>query len=276
MRLEPLKIALAKESFDVYKMESSGIGAALRDRLGSRNKRLEKERAEAMAARMRLRQAEKALQEIDLRLRELDAERARLQACKDQYIQLYAERKRQLLLQNGKVAEQIMALTEQMHASKSVLKEIEEARLAGQRVETWLCSAMGTLNTARGWSRWGGYGRNYLWCGLSAGRAAADGFKALSEQEAYHDVEKARRMMSCFQQELTDIRLDKKTEALASQMTMNWGMRADLSDSMLSVGSARTSVREILGQLEKLEAEEKDKLRRVKDKLEALVVNGWD
>ena len=273
-QLEPLKSALAKESFDVYKLEHDKIGSALSALLGTREKRLEKERAEAASAHMRHRLVERALEDVERRLNELEAEQAALRGSREIYMRLYAQKKRQLLVQNEDAAQRILALTERMAACKSVLKEIEEAKLAGQRVETWLCSAMSTLQVARGWDRWSS-GEHLRWMqhnGLR-GNLAAEGFKLLSEQEARADAEKARHMMSRFQQELADIRLDKKTEAAARQMTMNWGVRSYVYDSMSSVGSTRTGVRAILKELEKLSAEETESLRRIKRELETLVVH---
>ena len=273
LRLEPLKTALAKESFDVYKVENGGVGAALGDLLGTRGKRLEKERAEAMGAHVRHRQVERSLEDIDRRLSELDAEQAALMGCREEYMRLYAQKKRQLLTQSGDAAQRILALTERMAACKSALKEIEEAKLAGQRVETWLCSAMSTLHVARGWDRWGSGGRLRWTRRRGAGyNLAAEGFKLLCEQEANIDAEKARHMMRRFQQELADIRLDRKTEATARQMTMDWGVRSYVYDSLSSVGDTRTAVRAILKQLENLSAGEAESLRRTKAELETLVV----
>lgn len=273
-QLEPLKSALAKESFDVYKLEHDKIGSALSALLGTREKRLEKERAEAASAHMRHRLVERALEDVERRLNELEAEQAALRGSREIYMRLYAQKKRQLLVQNEDAAQRILALTERMAACKSVLKEIEEAKLAGQRVETWLCSAMSTLQVARGWDRWGSGGRlHWLHHNGMGGNLAAEGFKLLSEQGAHADAEKARHMMSRFQQELADIRLDKKTEAAARQMTMNWGVRSYVYDSMSSVGSTRTGVRAILKELEKLSAEETESLSRIKRELETLVVH---
>lgn len=144
--LPGLKQALAKENLDVYELE--GTSSFLRSVFGDQEKRLQKERGEALMARLKCRQVEKELDEINRCIESLEAERKKLEDCGEEYRRLYKQKLQIMIRENGPLAERIMELVEDIRNAKVFLNEIKEAAAAGEEALRYLRSAQDDLTKA--------------------------------------------------------------------------------------------------------------------------------
>ena len=269
-----LKVVMEKEKFDEEKLKSKSIASVFYSILGNLEEHVEKERKEALAAKLKYDQAAKDLDDITYQISVLVSERSSYLDCEKEYDGLYAQKKAALIKESGETAQKILELTDSFNRASINLEEIKEAIDAGNEVIDSLDSALSSLDSAEGWGTWD----------LLGGGLISDLAKHSHIDAAKAETENTQRLLRQFKTELTDIRINSdisiETEGFAKfadfffdGLIADWFMQSRINESQESVFNVKRQVSNIIEKLDEMQAQEFKNLERLESEIDGLVVN---
>ena len=246
-RLRRVWSAEQKDVEDLGRLSFASIAAKLS---GRGEERLEREEAEACAARMKYDAAERQLAEIRQEIAGCEAELRADQGCEARFRQVLEEKREALKLENSAAAERIIALEERMAELQSRLRELEEARSAGEDVRRRLDQVLASLGSAENWGTWDVIGGGLL----------TDMMKYSRLDEAQHSMEQMQSALRRYRRELADVaalhigdfRPDGFTwtlDVLFDNIFFDWSVLEQISNSRDRVEDLRRQVGRTQGQL---------------------------
>ena len=246
-RLRRVWSAEQKDVEDLGRLSFASIAAKLS---GRGEERLEREEAEACAARMKYDAAERQLAEIQQEIAGCEAELRADQGCEARFQQVLEEKREALKLGNSAAAERIIALEERMAELQSRLRELEEARSAGEDVRRRLDQVLASLGSAENWGTWDVIGGGLL----------TDMMKYSRLDEAQHSMEQMQSALRRYRRELADVaalhigdfRPDGFTwtlDVLFDNIFFDWSVLEQISNSRDRVEDLRRQVGRTQGQL---------------------------
>lgn len=184
-----------KEQDDVDKLEKGGVHAFLLTLIGHKEERLDKERREALAAKLQYDQARSDLEYLENKLNGLIRERDGLRDAPEQLEALWTEKAELVKTMGGQTGARLMELDRQLSDVTHQQKELEEALSAGENAKRLLGQVQDDLDSARGWGTW-----DMLGGGLIATMAKYDRLDS-----AQSSIRAAQRALSDFRTELADV-----------------------------------------------------------------------
>ena len=149
---------LGKEERDVEKLEKLTISSMLASLRGSKDEDIDRERAEACAARLRLREAERQLAQVREEILDRQRRIAESKNCEAEYEALLREKEAELRKTDPALAEKLADLERRELEWTARRKELREAEEAGRQVLFQLNGALGHLEDAEGWGTWDVFG----------------------------------------------------------------------------------------------------------------------
>ena len=268
-----LKKILRKENDDVYKLENSSLTSLFYTVLGRFEEKVDKERQEALAAKLKYDQSEKDLADVQMRIAELSAERAQYLHCPQVFEELYAQKKAELMRENGKTAQTILELEDAQNLARINLQEILEAIEAGEAVLECLQSAEHSLDKAGGWGT-----LDLLGGGLISTLA-----KHSHIDDAQSKIEDAQRLLRSFRTELADIQFDaaiqletggfaKFADFFFDGLIVDWFMQSKIRNSQESVSTVSSEVADILEQLQHLKDKENSLIKKLEEEIKETIL----
>lgn len=267
-----LKKKLDKEDIDVEQLEGKSLAHIFHTVLGNLDEHLDKERQEALAAKLKYEQAVRDLEQVNYDISNLSSEIEEYKDCESTYRRLYAIKKEMLLQSNSNTAEQILNLTEQINQIKSNRKEISEAIEAGKEAERHLENAANSLSSAEGWGTWD----------LLGGGLISDLAKHSNIDNAKYEVEETQTALSRFRTELADVKINSdiriETDGFAKfadfffdGLIADWFMQSKINASQDSVDNVRNQVQHVLDKLSRMEYEEAGKVEQLEYEINELI-----
>ena len=246
-RLRRVWSAEQKDVEDLGRLSFASIAAKLS---GRGEERLEREEAEACAARMKYDAAERQLAEIRQEIAGCEAELRADQGCEARFRQVLEEKREALKLENSAAAERIIALEERLAELQSRLRELEEARSTGEDVRRRLDQVLASLGSAENWGTWDVIGGGLL----------TDMMKYSRLDEAQHSMEQMQSALRRYRRELADVaalhigdfRPDGFTwtlDVLFDNIFFDWSVLEQISNSRDRVEDLRRQVGRTQGQL---------------------------
>ncbi|WP_302496323.1 hypothetical protein [uncultured Flavonifractor sp.] len=184
-----------KEQDDVDKLEKGGVHAFLLTLIGHKEERLDKERREALAAKLQYDQARSDLEYLENKLNGLIRERDGLRDAPEQLEALWTEKAELVKAMGGQTGARLVELDRQLSDVTHQQKELEEALSAGENAKRLLGQVQDDLDSARGWGTW-----DMLGGGLIATMAKYDRLDS-----AQSSIQAAQRALSDFRTELADV-----------------------------------------------------------------------
>lgn len=271
-KLSELEDVLDKENLDVKKLEKKSLANIFYSVLGSLEEHIEKEQREALAAKLKYDQAVRDLEEVEHKISKLCSERIEYMDCERKYDSLYALKKDMLMKSDPETAQCILDFTEQLNASKSTLKEIEEAVSVGRNVISSLDKVLGSLDSAEGWGTW-----DMLGGGLISNLA-----KHSHIDDAKYETEQAQSLLRRFKTELADVRINDdiriETDGFAKfadfffdGLIADWFMQSKIHNSQESVSQVRSQVQSVLSTLGRLKSQQASNIEKLEIKIEDLI-----
>ena len=258
-RLTELEAALRKEGADVEKLEGLSLVGLFHAVLGDKQKQLEKERQECLAAKLKYDECKYSLSALERNMDDLNALITELGDLDSQY-QAVVERKEQLISQGGDwTATKLIELSETLADTQSDIRELKEAIEAGEAASAGLDGVVGSLKSARNWGTF-----DMLGGGLIA--TAVKHSQIDRARESVHDVQQSLRI---FQRELadvdarTDIEIDISSFATFADyffdgLIIDWVVQSKIGrslDSAVRVAErVHSVVRQLQGNLQVLQA----------------------
>jgi hypothetical protein len=269
-----LKAILARENEDVAKLEHTSLASLFYAALGRREEQVDKERQEALAAKLKLDQAEKDLADVQARIAELAAERTRYLHCPQEFAALYAQKKEELLRDNGEAAQAILALVDEQNRARINLREINEAIAVGEEVLGSLEMAEQSLDKAGGWGTWD----------LLGGGLISDLAKHSHLDDAQAEIEHTQHLLRRFKTELTDIQISseitmatggfaKFADFFFDGLIADWFMQSKIRQSQDSISRVGSEVAGILQKLRYLQDQENARLAKLDAAMNAKIIN---
>ena len=190
-----LQDVMTQEKIDVQRLEGLSLQALFFSVLGSRDARLDKEREEYLAAKLRFDAAARALTEEGDAVRHLEERLAALGDARADYAALLQEKRTYLESAGDARSEQLFAHSERVADLASDGKELAEAIHAGDAALASLRDVAGDLSSAKGWGTVDLLGGGIL--STMAKRSKMDS----AQKKALHAQERLRR----FNDELADL-----------------------------------------------------------------------
>tara|TARA_R110002073_G_scaffold74100_2_gene181098 strand:+ start:97596 stop:98558 length:963 start_codon:yes stop_codon:yes gene_type:complete len=279
-RVDELEAAFKKEQDDVDELEGFGLQSVLHAIIGGKEAKLEKERGEAIAAKLKY-EAAKA-EHLDVRqriakLRELGLALGDVQANYDAVV---AEQKDWLVDQGGERGKNILNCAERQGHLATKLREINEAIEAAQDADNIMEKMLGYLREARGW----GY-TDIVGLTGGGGGPLADGWSKYDAFGAAHvDAVDARHALSRLQSALRDVHLSDLNVELPNEFVKfaDWfidGLAADIfvqskiHASLDSVEKTQMQVQAVLRELKPSQGVIQDELASLKTTMHELIEN---
>jgi len=250
-RLEPLKLKLSLEAADVRRLEGLSLPALFYTLLGSKELQLQKERQEAVVAKLQLDEASYAVQALDDLARRCRKELEGLADVEGRYRRLLEDKERQLR-SRPEVARRLLEISNRIGGARADLRETEEAHDAGLEARRSLDRVVERLQKAEGWGAWDLWGGG--WIATSMKHSHLDGAQA--------EVHLAQHHLRRFDQELRDIGEHLETSLELGTFTkfadwffdgliVDWVVQKRIQESLLAATNAAAQVGRRLPPLEK-------------------------
>lgn len=193
-RCTTLQQQLASEKADVDRLEGFSLTALFYTILGTKEERLDKERQEHLAARLKHEEAVEAVHDAKQQVQRLQQDLAAVRDADDRYEQLLDEKHRLLVETRDQRAEALLGFTERLTDLAADEKELQEAIRAGKSAREALERVRAELRSAENWGTW-----DMLGGGLMATMA-----KHSRIDTAKRHAQTAQRYLRRFQEELAD------------------------------------------------------------------------
>lgn len=182
---------LEEEEKDVERLTGVSISNFLFTLAGKIEQKLDEEQREAVAARLKYEEADRAVRDVQLQIALIDRQLLEIVGWKNDYDRVFREKEQQILDENTELRE----LAER-HADLGVeAKELNEAIRAGRSVQDDLSRAEEELQSARNWGTYDMLGGGMISTHIKHNRL----------DEAMNRIYAAQTNLRRFEQELRDV-----------------------------------------------------------------------
>ena len=269
-----LRVAFRKEQEDVEKLEGRSLANYFFQVVGKLDEKLDQERKEAYAAKVKLDAAERELAGIESDISEIQGQLNEIRVaeaqCKDEL-----ERKRATLRASGTATgDQIIELEQRIAAMEAQKREIKEAISAGYSARSTADRILSELESADGWNTWDMFGGGGIITHMAKHSHLDSTQDMVSELQS-----KLRR----FKTELADIQITANMQVnidgflrfadyFFDGLFADWAVGDKINQSMNSVSSTKSQISRTLDKLSSMEKAADSEITRLKLQLEDLVV----
>lgn len=269
-----LKVSYGKECGDIGKLEGRSLANYFYQVIGKLDDKLDKERQEAYAAKVKLDAAELELQNIR---RDISNVQSQLDAARTAgYLleQALKQKQEELRKSGSETGNRILALEQNLAELEARKKEIREAVSAGYRAKSVCDRILGELDSADGWNTWDLIG---------GGGIITHVAKHSHLDEAQELVSVLQDRLRQFKTELADIRISVATQVnvdgflrfadyFFDGLFADFAMKEKIDRSHGSVSHTKRQIEKVLDQLTELEKTTDRELAQRKTELEALLM----
>lgn len=188
-----------EEQEDVDRLEGRSLAAFFYNVIGKKGEKLDKERQEAYAARVKYDAASRELAGAEEDLRRCQRELNEVWDSESRYQALWKEKIQAVKQAGGPVGEKILNLEERISYLEGQQKELNEAISAGQKALSVADQVLSSLDSAEGWGTWD----------LVGGGMLSDLAKHSHLDTAQSSVEHLQSQLRIFKTELADVTVDE-------------------------------------------------------------------
>lgn len=271
-KVQQLGAILERETGDVARLERNSASAVIYSLLGKKEEKLDRERMEAHAAKLKYSAALSEQADGQRRIQQLALEKESLSGAERDYSNTF-EALRQLLRQDGSHTEGLADLERGMAAAKSQLQEIDEALSAGGDCMAQIEQIESSLSSADSWGTWD----------LIGGGLLTDLAKHSHLDEAQAGAERLQTLLSRFRTELADVELSaglgqlnvdgflRFADYFFDGLIADWTVLSHIHSAQDSVTQVRDQVAEVLSRLEAIRSERERERHSLEQQLAALI-----
>lgn len=239
------KIAM-KEEADVKRLEGRSLAAFFYNVVGRMDEKLDQERREAYAARVKYDAAARELQAVEHDLLDCTNELATLALCEDHYRMCLEEKAAAIKAAGSPEGLEILRLETYLQTLESQMKEMNEAADAGQSALFMVKNVLSSLDNAEDLGTWDMFGGGLL----------VDMAKHDHLDDAQAMIEKLQIQLRRFKTELTDVKIDADIQISVDGFTRFAdfffdGLFADWA-VMDRIEQAQSQAKRTKGQIEKV------------------------
>ena len=270
-----LRVAFRKEQEDVEKLEGRSLANYFFQVVGKLDEKLDQERREAYAAKVKLDAAERELAGIESDIAEIQNQLNEIRVAETEYKE-ELEKKRAVLKASGTAAaDQIIEIEQKIAALEVQKKEIKEAISAGYSARSTADRILSELESADGWNTWDMFG---------GGGIITHVAKHSHLDEAQDLVSDLQSKLRRFKTELADIQITANMQVnvdgflrfadyFFDGLFADWAVGDRISESQSSVMSVRYKIEQAMNKLTSLDQAADKQKAALKAKIEDLLVN---
>ena len=270
-----LRIDYQREQADVERLEGRSLANYFFQVVGKLDEKLDQERQEAYAARVKLDEAQHQLAGIDADLRSIKDQLSEANIAVSQF-RAEVEKKYAALKESGTdAADHIMEIEQKIAAKRAQKQEIKEAFSAGRSARNLADEVLSELKSAKGWNTWDMFGGG----GIITHMAKHEHLD--SAQDLVSNLQgKLRR----FKTELADIRITASMQVnvdgflrfadyFFDGLFADWAVGDKISQSISSVTETKRQIVRTLDKLREMEKATDGEIVKLHQKLDNLIVN---
>jgi len=272
-RVRELEAIKVDEQADVDRLEGRSLASFFYNVIGKMDERLNKEREEAYAARVKYDAAARELEAIDGDIQRCESELGGLRGCEREYEATLQEKANAVKSAGGARAEEILKLEERHAYLESQKKELREAISAGNSARSTAESVLSSLDSAEGWGTWD----------LLGGGLLADMAKHSHLDEAQGAIERLQSQLRRFKTELADVTIHADMQVnvdgflrfadyFFDGLFADWAVMDKISQSQSQVQSTKNQIDSVLARLNSMMSAAEREQAQIKSKLDALVL----
>ena len=273
-RVRELEAIKLEEQADVERLEGRSLAAFYYNVIGKIDERLNKERQEAYAARVKYDAAVRELEAVESDLHRFESEYNELRGCEQQYEAALKEKAVAVKAAGGVNAEEIFKLEEHNAFLESQKKELREASTAGNSALSTARQVLDSLGSAESWGTWD----------LLGGGLLADMAKHSHLDEAQGAIERLQSQLRRFKTELADVTIHADMQVnvdgflrfadyFFDGLFADWAVMDKISQSQSQVQSTKSQIESVLSRLNSMMSAVEQEQTQVKKKLDTLVLN---
>lgn len=269
-----LRVAFQKEQEDVERLEGKSLANYFYHVIGKLDDKLDEERKEAYAAKVKLDAAERELAGIESDIKEIQKRITDVLVAEARCRDALELKRRQLKDSGSQIADQILAMEEKIAALQAQKKEIQEAISVGYSARGTADRILSELESADGWNTWDMYGGG----GILTHVAKHDHLD--SAQDLVSELQSKLRR---FKTELADIQITANLQVnidgflrfadyFFDGLFVDWEVGEKISRSMNSVSSTKSQISRTLDKLNSMEQAADRSIESLKQQLDVLIV----
>lgn len=273
-RVYDLEVIKLDEQADVDQLEGRSLAAFFYHMTGKLDDRLDKERQEAYAARVKYDAAARELAAVEEELSRHQSALDGLHNCEQRYQALLREKAAAVKNAGGAQAEEILKLEEELALLDSRKRELNEAISAGSSALSTISRVLSSLDSAEGWGTWDLFG----------GGLISDLAKHSHLDAAQGSIEDLQSQLRRFKTELADVTIHTDMQVnvdgflrfadyFFDGLFADWAVLDKISRSKEQVLSTQRQVDAVLGQLNGMMQAAEQEQTQLRDRLDALVRN---
>jgi len=267
------KINFEKENKDYEKIAGKSVSSMLFSVLGTLEKKIKKERIEALSAELKYNQYIKDLEDISQQILSLETEKIQYIHSQDEYDKFYEEKLQALIKENSSTAHEIMDLCKRIELSENNLYEVVEAIYVGKKVQQSISVVSKSLGSAENWGIWD----------ILGGGLIADVMKHSHIDDASNAAQNVQSLLRQFRTELADIQVSEAIQIDIGNFAVfadfffdglmaDWFMQSKINASQKSVNNVKIKVQQIMKKLSVLEHYEEDALEKLNAEINNLIL----
>ena len=269
-----LRVAFRKEKEDVEKLEGRSLANYFFQVVGKLDEKIDQERREAYAAKVKLDAAERELAGIEADISEIQSQLTEIRIAEAQYKDELEKKRASLRASGTAAADQIIEIEQKIAALEVQKKEIKEAISAGYSARSTADRILSELESADGWNTWDMYGGGGIITHMA---------KHSHLDEAQDLVSDLQSKLRRFKTELADIQITANMQVnidgflrfadyFFDGLFADWAVGDKISQSMNSVSSTKRQISRTLDKLSSMEKAADSEIARLKLQLDDLVV----
>lgn len=273
-REKKLMNTLEQEMRDVDQLEAKSVTHLFYSVLGKLGEQVEKERKEALAAKLKYDQTVLEVEQLSKQIQQLEEELVQYKDSQEMYDRLFERKKEHMVNSHSATGEQILMLTEELARVKNNQSEIDEAIRAGEAVCSHIDRALDSLNSAEGWGTWD----------LLGGGLVSDLMKHSHIDDAKSKADEIQQKLSQFRTELADVRIQndihfetdgfgKFADFFFDGLIADWCMQTRISESKDSFEDVKSQVNNVLAKLGNMKSMEQDRTRGILKRINDMIIN---
>ena len=269
-----LRVAFRKEQEDVEKLEGRSLANYFYQVIGKLDDKLDQERKEAYAAKVKLDAAERELAGIESDIKEMQEQITDVLVAETRYKDALELKRRQLKDSGTQVADQILSMEERIAALQAQKQEIKEAISAGYSARSTADRILSELEDADGWNTWDMFGGGGIITHMA---------KHSHLDEAQDLVSDLQSKLRRFKTELADIQITANMQVnvdgflrfadyFFDGLFADWAVGDKINQSMNSVSSTKSQISRTLDKLNSMEQAADRGIASLKQQLDELIV----
>lgn len=262
-----------EEQADVDQLENRSLASFFYAVIGRKDEKLDKEREEAYAARVKYDVAFLELSAIEEDIQRREEELSRLRGCEQQYETVLKEKAEAVKSAGSQEAVEIFQTEERITFLESQIEEIQEALTAGETVLGITNNILSSLDSAEGWGTWD----------LMGGGLLSDMAKHSHLDEAQKQVEHLQVQLRRFKTELTDVTIHADLQVnidgflcfadyFFDGLFADWAVLDKINQSQAQVQNTKSQIESVLALLTSMFDSSDQELKSEKVRLKDLIV----